>query len=532
MYRAVLFVLFLMLVGAERRSVQQSVFVSRKSRSNSAPSETGYVYSQYNNHPGTLAMFGNDASEYNSYSLGQYSDYPLSGPSRYMHKKSAPITYPSHSELLVKEEIRPYTSSPPLPSYEYLKAKAETKYESNFLPSKIKSDAMYEKLKSLMHYKYPDESSMNEVNYDSLSDYHIDDDDVRTSSRTSYDSWPYFYHSPYEYEAMKIDYDKQKAKDKRYIMENNKEVIPVHEDVEDIPHYFNQPTSSRYDRQVTTDNPVYGDQPFFSFVLNDYFDKSNEDDSLVFKGLDWGKEFDHEPNLPDVDDYLKRNRRLGNNNYSNSHVNNNNGNTNIKSKKEYDSSKIAAADSTTEKGYNKKHEFDMHEKGNEHKENHKSAYENSGNNYRGFKDFVDTFANRFGGEDHKKDAKYVLKKNQDKGENRKGFRRVYHKDEYQEEDEFYDNSNSTAKAEEKGGSSVHHGGSAAVLQSHAAAAIGNEASGYNNAGNTAKNNFENRHRGNKINKGFDSEFNRYRDVAKKAAESNTADYVDNSNYNL
>lgn len=553
MYRSLLILILITRVSTQRRSVQQSVFVSRKSRSNSAPTETGYVYSQVDNYPGTLAMYGSDGSDYNT----KYSDYPYSGPSKHVYKKSTSNAYSSHIDTPMKDVTKPYPytatpmpsyeylkakseasydvnapikdvsppyTAPPMPSYEYLKAKAETKYESNFLPSKLKSDAMYDKLKALMHYKYPDDGSVIESTY-MADDYHVDDDDVRSSSRTSYDGWPYFYHSPYEYESMKVDSDKDKAKDKRYILDhidNTKHVIPVHEDVDDIPHYYNQQTSTpRVNRAVTTDNPIYGDQPFFSFVLNDYFDKSNEDDSLVFKGLDWEREFDHEAGLPEVNDYLKRNRRVGSN-YSGGNVDSNNSHDNSKSTNGYDTAKAVAVDSTTEKGYDKKHKFDKHEKGNEHKENHKSAYENAGNNFRGFKDFADSFANKFGGQEHKKDSKFMLKTNQDKGEKRKGFRRVYHKDEYQEEDEFYDNSNSSAKGEEKGGSSVHLGDKHGTLQSHSVAATGNEANAYNNAGNTVKNNFENNHTGNSHNKGFDSEFNRYRDVAKKAALSNSA----------
>lgn len=521
MFRAVLIFLLLTRVNTEVQSLQQSVYVSRKSRSNSAPVETGYVYNQVDNHPGTLAMFGNEASDYNSFGLGQYSDYPTGGSSKYS-KKSMPSSYASMED--VRPIIMPYTESP-VSSYhiDYLKSKAEAKFDSHYLPSKMKSDAMYEKLKSIMHYKYPDDGTMDGA-YDSMNDYHIDEDDVRTSSRSSYDSWPYFYHSPYEYEAMKIGSDVEKAKDKRYIADSNRDIIPVHEEVDDIPHYYNKAlTTPRYDRDISTDNPVFGDQAFFSFVLNDYFDKSNEDDPLVFKGLDWGKEFDHETSIPDIDDYLKRNRRLeSNKNY----YNDNREPTSQKSTQSYDSSKASVGESSTEKGYNKKHEFDKHEKGNEHKENNKSAYENSGNNYRGFKDFVDTFANKFGGEEHKKDSKYVLKQNQDRGEKRKGFRRVYHKDEYQEDNEFFDNTNNSAKAEEKGASTVHSGGSEAFLKSQAAAAIGNEANAYNNAGNASNNNFERNHSGENQNKGVDSEFNRYRDVAKKAALSNSADYVD------
>lgn len=521
MFRAVLIFLLLTRVNTEVKSVQQSVYVSRKSRSNSAPIESGYVYSRVNNNPGTLAMFGNDASDYNSFGLGQYGDYPTGGTSHYS-KKSVP-SYASMEEI--RPVIMPYTESSPY-NIDYAKSKAEAKFDSHYLPSKMKSDAMYEKLKSVMHYKYPDDGTISDGAYDTMNDYHIDEEDVRTSSRSPFDNWPYFYHNPYEYEAMKLGADVEKAKDKRYISDSYKDIIPVHEEIDDIPHYYNMPdtdTTPRYDRDVPTDNPIFGDQAFFSFVLNDYFDKSNEEDPLIFKGLDWGKDFDNEEPGSDLDDFSKRNRRLeSNRNYDSDNIET----TSQRSIYNYDSSKFAVGESSTEKGYNKKHEFDKHEKGDQQKQNNRSSYENSGNNYSGFKDFVDSFANKFGGEEHKKDSKYVLKKNQDKGEKRKGFRRVYHKDEYQEDNEFFDNTNNSAKAEEKGASALHTGGSEALLKSHAAAAIGNDANAYSKAGNSSNSNFETNHRGQNQVKGVDNGFNRYRDIAKKAAMSNSADYVD------
>jgi hypothetical protein len=197
---------------------------------------------------------------------------------------------------------------------------------------------------------------------------------------------------------------------------------------------------------------------------------------------------------------------------------------NYKPSHSYDTSKASMAESVTEKGYDKKHEYDKHDKGDDYKQSNKSAYEHGGHNYRGFKDFVDIFANKFGGEEQKKEAKFTLTKEQDNGKKRKGIRKVYHKDEYQSEDEFYDNTNNKAKAEEIGATALHNGGSHAILQSHSAAAGGSEANAYNNSNNTESNQFQNNHKGHNFKKGYDKDFNRYRDVAKSAAQSNIADY--------
>ncbi|CAH0402405.1 unnamed protein product [Chilo suppressalis] len=508
---------FTTFVNAEIRSLQHDAFMSRKSRSSSPPIHSGYYYSKVDDHPGTLAMYGNDVSDYNLYSLTNSGSFPTNAQTKY-DPIPLDINLGSNSIEAHAGETPPYYNADKISSYnyDYEKSKSEADYDAHYYPSKMKSDAMYEKLKSIMHYKYPE--AMGDINYyDFQNDYHIDDDDVRSSSRTSYDGWPYYYHSPYEYETKKMDADVEKAKDKRYVAGVIKDHIPVHEQVDDIPvDYSATPATNRFHRAMSTDNPIYGNKPFFSYVLNDYFDKNSDDDPLSFKGMEWGKEFDHGASPPGQ----KRDRRLESH-YTPADAGYFKGNTN----NDLTSSKVAVADSSTEKGYDKKHEYDKHKKGDEQQEQHKSAYEKNGNNYNGFKNFVDSFANKFGGEEEKKDSQYSLSQSQDKGENRKGFRRVYHKDEYQEDNEFFDNRRNKAKAEEKGSSALHNGGSNAILQSQAAASLGNEANAFSNSGNNDKKKFDNHHKGHDNSKGYDSKFNKYIDVAKMAAKSNSADYV-------
>lgn len=584
-------------VDSETQTMQYRMHVSRKSRSNSPPTETGYVYSQVNNNPGAFASFSDDPSRYNYFAsvepyvskhsdttittgdtynikhsdlstervssperkysdiqrehsdrLANYNDFPGQSTNnepaipihseieKYGDKLSLSINYPltQHNDpsqfplpLKYTSNLEPVIArtAPSFSQYSvnHASAKARSKQGSNIFPSLLRSGAVYERLKSLMHYR-PSPDQRSQFDYDTIHGFYRDNDDVRTSSRTTYNNWPYFLHSPYEYEHNKIDSGIQKAKDKRFAIDTSHRVIPVHEQGNDDANVYNtflQSTEYPYEAS-TSDNPIAGHQPFFSFVLNDYFDKSgNNNDPLTFKGLEWGKEFDDDSSYSDNDydsedvDYGKRNRRLQGSNY-----------LPVITTRSYDNFKESNGESATEKGYSKTYNFDNYEKGSDKKSSHELGYNTDGKNIGGFKDFVDTFINKFGSEDYKKDSKYTLKHGQDKGEKRKGFRRVYHKDEYQEDNEFFDNTNHSAKGDEKGSSSIHSGGSGAHLQSHAAAALGNETNAYRDTGNTSDKNFENNHTGHDDRKGFERDFNRYRDVAKQAVQSNNADYTD------
>lgn len=582
----ILVLFFTSRVNSETQTMQYRMHVSRKSRSNSPPTESGYVYSQVNNHPGTFASFGQGSTGYNSFApvepyvskysvntitsgdtynekhsdmSGKHASSPMirkhdssftkksdstnnlsplipihSDIEKYGDKLSLAIHYPQTGYDEPSQLPLPlkYTSShesfvtstvPSLTEYSvnYAIAKAESKQGSNDLPQRLYSDAMYERLKSLMHYR-PSTDQKSISDYDAVNGFYIDNDDVRTSSRSTYYDWPYFLHSPYEYEHRKIDSNIQKAKDKRFAIDTSHRVIPVYEQQNDDRNDYNPVSTSEYPDEMTThDNPIAGHQPFFSFVLNDYFDKSgSNDDPLTFKGLEWGNEFDDSSSYSDNDyeseneDYGKRNRRLQSSYPPDITT------------RTYDSNKESKGESVTEKGYTKKNNFDNYEKGSDQNSNHESGYKKDGNNYAGFKDFKDTFTNKFGSEEHKKDSKYSLKNGQDKGEKRKGFRRVYHKDEYQEDNEFYDNTNHSAKGDEKGSSSIRTGGSGAHLQSHATAALGDQSNAYNKTGKISNKKYENNRTGYDNRNGFDSNFNRFRDLAKQAARSNDADYSD------
>lgn len=470
--------------------------------------QSGYVFTQSNEKPGVYATFGDSDSELHPYTMMDT-----------MGTKSAEklkIESPIYED--VTERIMPHTTPSMLKreiDYELAKARSDAKYDS----SRAKSDGIIEKLKSLMHYTPPPDV-LNEIisGYDSSNEFHMDDDDVRTSSRGLYDNWPYFYHSPYEYEHNKDIFDMEKAKDKRYAADKIQSIIPVHEIIEnDVPNDYER--TAKYFRDVT-DNPMVGDEPFFSFVLNDYFERSNEEDPLVFKGLDWGRDFDHNGFLSGMDDVI-RNRRIEKTYHPT-----------VSSKPDvlvYSTnvdSTTSQAVSATGKGHRKHSDFDKHENGAKKISNLKTEFENSENKYNGFKDFLDNFANKFGAEDHKKKIKYIHQTNKDKGENRKGFHRVYHKDEYQEDKDFYDNNNSSTRGEEKASSNAHIGGSEAYLRSQAAAAIGNVTNAANNSGITKDERFENSKKGHDKFNTLENQFNKYIDVAKQAALSNNADYIE------
>lgn len=425
--------------------------------------------------------------------------------------------FDSHARREPEDSIYPHTTPFIVKrhgDYDLERALSDARYDS----SRARSSGMLEKLKSLEHYRPPSDV-INEVlsMYDSGNDYHMDEDDVRTSSRSLYDNWPYFYHSPYEYEHNKDISDTEKAKDKRYAADTVKDVIPVHEHIEnDGPHNYENTPSYIHDR----DNPMMGDEPFFSFVLNDYYERNNDDDPLIFKGIHWGKDFDQDTYIPGSED-VKRNRRLEKDYY-----------TTIRPISTYsapthsDASKYTLADSATEKFANKIHEYDKFNTGQKRNSNYNSGFDNSANRYTGFKDFLDSFANKFGVEDHTRSNNYQHQTNQDKGESRKGFRRVYHKDEYQEDNEFFDRNNSSTRTDNRNDSKAHVKGAEGVLRSHAAAAVGNETSAANNSGNMNKTKFDDRQKGQETLTNLNSQFNKYIDVAKQAALSNNADYAD------
>lgn len=416
--------------------------------------------------------------------------YSVSNPNRYSKSiklaKRTPISIQSKREI---DSVTPVIQ-----------------YNHKYLPSKIKANIMYEQLKSAMHYR-PTENEVVSGYYDGIG-YLNDQDDVRSSSRSVYDNYPYLYHNPYEYEQTKSDVEMQKAKDKRYATDPTR-VIPIHEDLS------HDVVPDAYLYTLTTDNPMNGHDPFFKFVLNDYFDKNSDEDHLTFKGLNWGREFDHESALTDHPpaEVFRKNRRLD---YDNFYIPKHN---------HYNIESTQGADVTEDTNI-KKYDFDKHEKGNGEKTYDKSAYQKQGNQYTGFKDFVDAFANKFGSEDQKKDSKFVLKRDQDRGEKRKGFRRVYHKDEYQEDNEFYDNNNHKTQLEENGNASAHAGGSEGLLKSQAVAAIRNDAKAYNKIHDQEEDNYEKNRKGYEKMQGLDGNFNRYKDIAKFAAQSNNADYSD------
>ncbi|XP_049885604.1 uncharacterized protein LOC126380315 [Pectinophora gossypiella] len=585
MIRIILILFFVVCGDVGVQSVQYRMHVSKKSKSSSAPFRSAYVFNHFDDDPEMFNAIENhnphgatlqikpysgkrSASEYSDGYNMEYRDKIVyaSVADKYNnidtnnHKnrirdqmKAPKYDYVSKTQTNVKRMVNGKPSSLEssiskvskekyvdktgvtvtdkyshkdnhtdhnnyLEPRDYNVAKAEAKYSSHYLPSKIKSDALYERLKSLMHYRPSTSEVKTDYSFNPVLDFHhVDDDDIRTSSRVSYESWPYFFHTPYEYEHTKINSDIQKAKDKRFAVDTDHKVIPVHEHHHDMPSYYRPPLTTIH-QTTTPDNPISGHQPFFSFVLHDYFDKKvGDDDPLTFKGLNLGEDSYYDSKLQVHDDYGKRNRRLHedfpDSDYEVLDVN-------------YDTAGLDRGESATERGYKKKHGYDQHEKGNSKNNEEKTVTEKSHHKYRGFKDFVDSFANRFGNEDHNRNVQYALKKNQDKGEKRKGFHRVYHKDEYQVDNEFYDNNNISSHGEESGKSALRRGGSEGVLQSHSAAALENEADAYNKAASAHGHNYENNKSGLENVLGLNNDFHRYIDVAKKAALSNNADYTD------
>lgn len=590
MTRLLLLLVFVVRASSELQLMKYQMHVSRKSRSNVAPLERGYVYSKVNKNPGIISSFGNDVQVYapqvfepnanlymvNNFSdilnkhtdissenavlgsaprvdnthvkrhdddySGYYSSFPKgknsektinqSPPSNYQQEPSVsyqfPLPYSGYSGTEISSAITEHSNLPYSVNYQI--AKSEAKYNSKYLPSKIKSDIEIEKLKSAMHYR-PSPDVTYDLAYNTFNNFNVDEDDVRTSSRSPYDGWPYFYHSPYEYDLFKdgADNSLQKAIDKRYAVPSiiNHKTIPVYEHQE-----YDKPYNTKYYETTTQDNPISGHQPFFSFVLNDYYEKSGDDDALNFRGVEWGQDFDYGHGRPVVEDITAGHQRLSRQDNTNNpehsgskHLNNE------QHKEQYNRHEAGLGESSTEKVYKKSHEFVNQEAGDNESSEHEEDYEQKRQNQNHFKDFLDSFTNKFGGENHDRKAKYALERNQDKGEKKKGFRRVYHKDEYQEDNEFYDNTNNKAHVHEGAQSSGHSGGSEAFVKSHATAATGDESNSHSNKGNTHRGHFEKNRSGNNRRAGNDYDLKRYREEAKKAARFNSAEYPDYTLYN-
>ncbi|OWR51726.1 hypothetical protein KGM_207678 [Danaus plexippus plexippus] len=460
-------------------------YMTHGKKPNSYPIKSGYVYKQVNNQPPMIMSFGNKRGRER-----QFGD-----KGSYLRDATALKSFNSFQNNFTN-----LTRNRPL-IYEAVK-----NIENDMLIKNPKREAVFE-----------DRVSSNTLlNYEKNNEFLNDHQDVRTDSRNSYDGWPFFYRSPYEYEPMKFNREIEKAKDKRFLVEEDKRVIPVHEHIKDDV-IDNRPHSQPgvYNKRIlTTDNPMFGEQPFFSYVLNDYFDKTNDYDPLTFKDLSWGKEFDQEMPLPDIDDYSKNFERL---------------NEVPRRKNVYGSDdKLVKKYSQTTKERNNNNNFSDSDNEQEDEESqHRQSYRNfKGDNDIGFKEFADYFANRFGSENHNNEVNYNGNKIIDKGENKKGFRKVYHKDEYQEETEFHDHNNEKARVGNNSDSQAHIGGLERLSHTQAVSA-----SGSNNTSTGSKES-EGRKRSDKSDKSEhqqnnEQDFKHYRDVAREAVLSNNADYIDN-----
>ncbi|CAG4959376.1 unnamed protein product [Colias eurytheme] len=491
-------IIFYLLSGActQMKTYQHQIFMARKTRSNAPPMQTGYSYSRINDGPGIISVFNNKIGNETASKIASNKTQHGDAANDNDDKKNT-------SKLMKTDNI--ITDSSPENKKEKTKTASETNLKNNTERLEAKPTTLNEFI----------------MNYNGNTDYRVDDDDLRKDSNM-YDGWPYYH--PYDYEHLKYDNENDKAKDKRFIYDIIERVIPVQEVINnDIPPpYYNPATESKerepeYPSNNNYDNPMYGNQPFFSSVINDYVDSNYEDDPLTFKGLNWiSNDIDTKRTYSDIDDNNKRVRRLHideptHESPRNKYYNN------------YNSDENSAV---TDKGYNKYRNTEDESLKEKIKDDNKKRYRYNGDNYRGFKDFVDTFANKFGSEGHNKDTNYKVNRTQDKGEKKKGFRRVYHKDEYQEDNEFYDNTNNKTSLTENGGSKYNIGGSEAILGSRAAAAVSNEGNAVSQVGNkeTLRDFNRNRDRYNK--NGYDADFNRYKDIARMTAIQNNADYFD------
>lgn len=507
----VFFILFISRVASEMRSIQH-VYSFRKPRSNDIPTSTTYVYNQGDDIPelhlsfgdNATGVFANEPNEKFTDSLNYKEDIPLSE-----------YTTPSWN---LKSDIETPMSFTDYPlneySINYEIAKADAKYNSRFLSTKIKTDAKYARLRSMMHF-FPAVFSNYDTTGFERDQYRVDSDDFTTSSKGVYDKRPYFYHTPYEYEHMKIDSEIEKAHKKRHTSNNYNDVIPVHENSnKDISYIHDSIATSMYPRYSdivsTTDNPISGNDPFFSSVLNDYFNNGEEDDTLIFKGYDWSKDYNREPLFVNLDDYAKRNRRL-----ENKHIEPIQNDGTLDSLIDYSPTKTSKIHADN----NKIQDLVTHEHGSHIKNENLQRCKHGNNKTKGLKKLIDALANKLRKELDNKNSDHTQEGYKSKDE--KGFSNIRHRSE-NEEDHFY-NINNSLKAKEKYAiPSPNIEGSELISQSKILS--GNKSDTRDLPGSGINKDYDIGYRINGIIKRNDMQLNRYKDIAKNLAVSNNADY--------
>ncbi|XP_034835737.1 uncharacterized protein [Maniola hyperantus] len=480
-------VLLCVLAAAELQSVQR-YFAARRARPDAAPLHSAYRYSQVNNEPATIQTF---------HSLHAGTEDEGSGGKNATHSEANQLNQNStEPSKQIKRNKMPSKGLPTMMSKNSISFREHKLWPKTDATGKL-TLAASSVLKS----------------YGSV--FRADDEDIRTGFKNSYDIWPFFYQNLRGYVPKKLDLNVEKVKDKRSAIPKLEKVIPVHEKVDETAddrrseNKADSPQHHKHTNAGTTDNPIYGNQ---SYVINDYFDKTDANDPTTLKGHSWGKEFDQEMALQDIDDYSKRMRRLEEN-------------TPKVSKKENEkkTNTLTEHDATREslnsKGRDLYRESESREKGDDREHSYEGRHRYDGENYRGFKDFADSFAHMFGSEDHDRETNYAKKNNANKGEKKKGFRTIHHKDEYQEHHDFFDDTDNSENAEEKGSSKVHIGGSEALLRSSAGAATGSDANTLRNTENIERNEFERNHEDKQRYNGIERELDQHRDVAKHTALS-------------
>lgn len=495
-------------------TIQRHIYshqISRLARTEPPPSLVGRSFNLGGN-SGLYSAFVHAHTEPNNYVVKDPTESKTAEKLRTNTKTG--VDLPSFPDMVTESYI-PHTFTPT--NYEYnFKKPRNIEYSNKQTSSDVISGLSVDKL------KYPS-NAMNDVFYGYDGDFHNDDEDVRTSGRNTYENYAsFFYHNPYdhsEYDHKNVDMDK--AKDKRYA-DISEKVIPVHEHIENETFF----TPAYEASTIPNDNPIGGNGPFFSFVLNDYFDRNHDEDSLTFKGLgvDWGKDFDHE-SYRSADD-TRRDRRLENyftpaNHWMSTVAPDSRFPLGNPNNDEYVNS---VDQSVTESTHNQNFGTVKHKTGDRKFSNYRKNDGALEHKYEGFKDFLDSFANKFGLAENKGDSNFIRETSNDKGEKKNGFHRIYHKDEFLEDKEFFDRSNSSKKAADKASSNFNFGGTEAILRSQALAAERNAANIDSNFRNSDENKYVKAYKGDFNTLG--NNFDKYIHVAKQAAKSNNADYID------
>ncbi|XP_030020730.1 sarcoplasmic reticulum histidine-rich calcium-binding protein [Manduca sexta] len=177
------------------------------------------------------------------------------------------------------------------------------------------------------------------------------------------------------------------------------------------------------------------------------------------------------------------------------------------------------------KGYHSKDHVAKGESGhygNEHKE---GFYHEGEGGKKGHHDEVDAHGKHSASGESYKGGDHGYKQHHSKGEDITGYHKVFHKDEFKKDHDFYDVADNSGHFKKHGFENEHHGSEKGAHEKgghHDSAADKGE---FGKAGSYAKGHIDDLHKGHSAEEGADSHYNHHDDFGKKGASSHEKDYA-------